>query len=184
MSAELFILFLLKDQILPVFGREGSAFPNKEPVTCYKVKIGNNHSNRLHDIPGQVEIDEVMKQSYFCNDKVSKPSYSSLRFLAQFILNCSYVQLNSTNLLLNYLQQLLKHQLFLLQFKTSVHYIFHKHIHQPDSSYRVHVFKLFDCLTNNRLKGSICFCQFKDLGLGKFDERIVVYNEVELLLNL
>lgn len=59
----------------------------EEIISNKKVKIAEYDSDWLHDIPGKVEIDEVMQDGDLREYESRKNLDSSLCFIFQFLLN-------------------------------------------------------------------------------------------------
>ena len=56
----MFVFFSGKNVSMPAFGRKRFSFEDEKPVGCHDIEVSQEDSNRLHDIPGKVKVDEVM----------------------------------------------------------------------------------------------------------------------------
>ena len=64
-----------EDLCLPALRREVPALEHKEPVSDHEVDIPDDDRDRFHDVPGEVEVDEVVDQGQLSDQEVSEPPH-------------------------------------------------------------------------------------------------------------
>ena len=62
-------------RIDPVGGGKGDSFKQEEVVAEEDVNVSKDTADGLHDVPGQVEVDEIMKDSCLSKQEGSEPSH-------------------------------------------------------------------------------------------------------------
>ena len=66
------VLSGLGELLLPILGRVVLPLEYEEPVGRKKVNVSDNNSDRLHDIPRQIEIYEVMQENCLHDEESSE----------------------------------------------------------------------------------------------------------------
>ena len=74
------VLSLSEELVFPGGGGEVSTFYDEEPVCYHDVDVGDDDCDGFHDIPGEVEIDEIVEESQFCNEEIGEPFNFFLSF--------------------------------------------------------------------------------------------------------
>ena len=92
---------LLDNLLMPVFAAERSTLDDEEPVTNHEIDVCQDDSDRLHDVPGKVEVDEIMDEGYFSHDESSEQPHSPVRFLSQLTFSLSDLFLQNLDFVLD-----------------------------------------------------------------------------------
>lgn len=114
---QVLVFFLVDDLVLPAFGGEAFAFEYEEPVGYEEVYVGEDDGDGFHDVPGEVEVDEIVQDGDFGYHECRKPFDSFLGLSYQLVLGLLYNFFHVSYLLFNYLEHTLVHHLLHLQVK-------------------------------------------------------------------
>jgi len=67
---------VLEELAMPILAAEGSSFKDKKPISDHEVDVCQDDGDRFHDVPGKVEIDEVVNDCYLCHDEGGEPLHT------------------------------------------------------------------------------------------------------------
>jgi len=110
----------------------------EEVISNEKVEITENDSDWLHDIPGKVEIDEVMQDGDLREYESRKDLDSSLCFIFQFLLDDLDVLFEGSQFRLYHLEQLFVTQFIDFYVVACIDHVFHHMVVQSTSIDRIY----------------------------------------------